>query len=631
VPDASVEAGAPGVVSEAGALSGTAGVFGGEAGTRGDGAGGEAGTRGDGAGGEAGALGCAFYEGDDHAPVSCTASCNDVPVDFWDWRTCGGCDIQCKVGSEACTAGQCEAGSGICAGGRCTPELCATGSASCDQPGCGTDISTPDNCGGCGVAARPLAHSIALCTCYGQCPIGICAPGYANCDHTSNDCETAIEAGEACVPKGPTGWCQDSFAVDALGDVVRPGVALGADGTLFIFGNFGETHDFDPTAGSDVHVPVGSFDTFLTKFNADGSYAWTTTWASTLISNSPDGDVHAFTLGSLTVAPDGSVRFWGVFNGGSFDLDPSAGVDLHGDTDPRPKPAVVRLNADGSFAWARSWNDDVNLRQLAIDDSGRTYLAGSFFKQMDADPGPGTTNLAELPEPNADYLSDFLLSLDPDGNFRWAESTTHGTCASELTGIAVSGDHLWAVGTIGGNCQSRNVAPQIQLSGFRTTLFLRTDLDGVGDRWLSLAGQTGVNSFNLPNPQVSSVVFGSAGDIYITGSAGAAEVDFDPGPGKAMRTGRGLYVLSLAVDGGFRWVQAGSDMEGGLAAAANDGVLAAGSAKLVELASDGTPGFTFDLSHWRYRQVASNASGFVIVGEKKDTCVGGMALERYTW
>jgi hypothetical protein len=72
-------------------------------------------------------------------------------------------------------------------------------------------------------------------------------------------------------------------------------------------------------------------------------------------------------------------------------------------------------------------------------------------------------------------------------------------------------------------------------------------------------------------------------------------------------------------------------MEGGRAAAANDGVLAAGSAKLVELASDGTPGFTFDLSHWRYPQVASNASGFVIVGENKDTCVGGMALERYTW
>jgi len=598
-PDASAEVGANGGVGAAGARGGEAGTTPGHAG--------EAGATGD-TGGEGGGTGyCRYDMGGEFGGPYCFADCNGTQVDFWNWQTCGSCDVQCKVGAEDCTAG------------RCRPEHCLPGSASCTEPGCGSDISVPTDCGGCGVMAHPRAHAVALCTCNGECPVGICESGYANCDHTSSDCETPVAEG-ACVPHGPTGWCEAPF-LDYTGRVVDAKIALAGDGSLFIYGNFYKDHDFDPTAGVDVHVAAGTYDTFVTKLNADGSYAWTTTWPST--------QTNALLAGGLAAAADGSIIGDGVFFG-SYDLDPGPGVDLAGDaSDQHERAALFKLNADGSFAWARSWDPDVHPEALALDGADRIYVAGHFLGQMDADPGPGTTNLADAAAPGTKF-ADFLLSLDEQGNLRWAHSTTRARCTSFLHGLAVSGTELWAVGTLGStgvnDCQGQTTDPQIELSGPSTTMFLRADLNGVVDRGLSLVGDSGPNNYY----GAYSVAIGSAGSVYVGGNF-AGQLDFDPASGAVLRSGRGPYVLSLSGNGAFRWVHAGSGMEGLVNATANDGVVAVGPDKLIKWASDGTPDFTLDLSRWRKPQVASNASALVIIGENKDTCVGGLALERYTW
>ena len=60
--------------------------------------------------------------------------------------------------------------------------------------------------------------------------------------------------------------------------------ATDASGNHFMVGVYEDYSkqgiDFDPGIGTDLHftAPGHSSDVFLTKFNADGSYAWTRTW-----------------------------------------------------------------------------------------------------------------------------------------------------------------------------------------------------------------------------------------------------------------------------------------------------------------------------------------------------------------
>lgn len=100
--------------------------------------------------------------------------------------------------------------------------------------------------------------------------------------------------------------------LDAAGDglanapVVQGGVlavALDAAGNTYIAGEFANIADFNPQAGADVRSSR-STDTFVTRFSADGRYAWTQTFGGTAIEK----------VGGLTVA-NGTVYLAGRFAG----------------------------------------------------------------------------------------------------------------------------------------------------------------------------------------------------------------------------------------------------------------------------------------------------------------------------
>jgi len=60
------------------------------------------------------------------------------------------------------------------------------------------------------------------------------------------------------------------------GDIA--GVSVDVAGNRYVTGNFQGTLDFDPTVGVDLKPPAGNSDCFVTRFNADGTYAWTQTF-----------------------------------------------------------------------------------------------------------------------------------------------------------------------------------------------------------------------------------------------------------------------------------------------------------------------------------------------------------------
>ena len=59
------------------------------------------------------------------------------------------------------------------------------------------------------------------------------------------------------------------------GVVITWGYLVDVSGNVYVTGGFGGIADLDPTSANDKRTAVGLSDGFLTKINADGSYAWT--------------------------------------------------------------------------------------------------------------------------------------------------------------------------------------------------------------------------------------------------------------------------------------------------------------------------------------------------------------------
>ncbi len=147
---------------------------------------------------------CSFMCCDQKGFANCNGNCNNC-VDLGnDPDNCGFCGNVCSVknGTAACVNGQCAIGA------------CNAGFADCDQKypdGCETSLSTQANCGACGNAC--------VCgTCIsGKCSVAACSAGFADCDgNPATCCETnlmtdakncggcghACAAGHSCVAGG---------------------------------------------------------------------------------------------------------------------------------------------------------------------------------------------------------------------------------------------------------------------------------------------------------------------------------------------------------------------------------------------------------------------------------------------
>lgn len=118
------------------------------------------------------------------------------------------------------------------------------------------------------------------------------------------------------------------------------GVSIKKDalGNLYHIGQFSSpVIDLNPGAGVDTFVLVGSSDIFLTKYNPDGTYAWSKVWGGTAADNPYN----------IAFDSNNNVYLATEFTG-TIDLDPGAGVDSYvsaGSTDM----ALVKINADGTY------------------------------------------------------------------------------------------------------------------------------------------------------------------------------------------------------------------------------------------------------------------------------------------
>jgi len=336
-------------------------------------------------------------------------------------------------------------------------------------------------------------------------------------------------------------------------------------GNIFIGGNFSGTVDLDPTEGEDW---FSSGPGFVTRFNPDGTYAWSqtcdkSTYGLALACDSFGRIIVASSGGVIArLSPNGSFdwtytsatsfngvacdSFGNVILTGTFrntmDFDPTNGVDSH-TSNGNYDAFVTKLNEDGSYDFTHTFGGSGYEHGVGVvaDHSGNIFLAGYFdyYQQtipysVDFDPTSGID--LHICQGGADA---FLTKLDPNGNYLWTRTVSTGgyvpssgiSSHSEIPeAIVLDGTgSLLIIGEFG-CCVAVDFDPTYEsdwhISRGRTDIFVTRLTSGGNYGWTGVVGGPGANA-----DYGKDVVVDCKGNVYVAGSF-YESADLDPTEGE---------------------------------------------------------------------------------------------------
>jgi hypothetical protein len=318
-------------------------------------------------------------------------------------------------------------------------------------------------------------------------------------------------------PAGNIAWVR---SVGGTGYDSPHGIAVAADNSIYVTGQFQGTVDFDPGPGTSSLTSAGSNDIFLAKFTPDGNLLWVRGVGGTSSEDSY----------GVALAPNGNVCITGGFSG-TVDFDPGAGTSNL--TSASGDAFVAKFDADGIFVWARDmggtgYSTNAYGRAIAIDGLGNIFTTGTFTGTIDFDPGPDVANLVCTYNPySSDVTPDaFVSKLDSAGNFVWARSMG-GTNEELPYGIAVAPDGgVYTIGLF-------NDLADFDPSPTRTFFLMRAGTDdSYNDIYLSKLDSAGnfasaARFGGTSNDYGYAAAVAGDGSIFLTGFF-AYTADFDP-------------------------------------------------------------------------------------------------------
>lgn len=323
-------------------------------------------------------------------------------------------------------------------------------------------------------------------------------------------------------------------------------VGLDGMGNIIITGGFNGIVDFDPSAATFT-LSGGNF--FISKLDASGNFIWTKqltgsslTLGATTIDNNDniiftgfyngtvdfDPSIVTYTLSALNNTPfvckfDNSGNFiWAKQMTSSFSnsgfcrgiaADNLANIIFTGwgspmDMDPGPSTFmaqddfVTKLDANGNFVWAKSFQFALGGCAIKTDAIGNIYRTGNFGGTVDFDPGPSTFTLSS-PGTTTDV---YVQKLSNSGNFLWANVI--GTTTEDIPkSIAIStSGNVFITGAL-----SSNLISDIFIS----------KVDSIGNiAWVKQFGGTN-------GDQGNDIMVDASQNIYTTGYFNGT-MDCDP-------------------------------------------------------------------------------------------------------
>lgn len=346
-------------------------------------------------------------------------------------------------------------------------------------------------------------------------------------------------------------------------------VAVDSSGDVYITGRWngtaGENVDFDGTSGVDNHTTTGGVNFFISKYNSDGTYAWTQTL---------DPANNILGLGIAT-ADDGSIYITGWFIG-TVDFDPGAGTDNR-TADTNRKMFLTKYNSSGVYQWTVS-HQDTGLSEpggVATDTLNNVYISGYFDYTLDFDPGAGTDIRSTI---NGDGI--MISKFDSTGAYQWAYTISDNTLGNSGIAYGVASDsdnNIYATGFYKGTLDFDSGAgtSEFTATGNEDIFVLKLNSSGTYV-WNRTMGGTSYERGNGISVDSSNLIYVGG---YFSGT-----VDFDPTVNTDEKTdtsawGLSTFLTSLNNDGSYNWtkyVAGGQQSDGYSVSAYQYGVFVAG-------------------------------------------------------
>ncbi|WP_341903886.1 T9SS type A sorting domain-containing protein [Fluviicola taffensis] len=283
------------------------------------------------------------------------------------------------------------------------------------------------------------------------------------------------------------------------------------DGSVFVFGTFRATVDFDPGAGIQNGTSNGSSDIFMLKLSAAGNYVTSKTVGS--ISADRGRDI-------VVDASSGDQFMTGMF-GGDTDFNPGIPVvELTGANDI----FVLKLDSSNDFVFAKKMGGIAvdEGRSIDIDNNGFIYIHGSFISTCNFDPNGGTTNVTSNGSDDV-----FVVQLAPNGSLNWVKTVgSIGTEDFMDMDVTNSGD-IYITGEMANNMDANpDLATTTTLTklGAEDAYIIALNSDGTFD-WATSYGTADVAAYT----RGYGIYADESSNVYITGSF-TGTVDFNASP-----------------------------------------------------------------------------------------------------
>ncbi len=278
-------------------------------------------------------------------------------------------------------------------------------------------------------------------------------------------------------------------------------LALDPSNNVLVTGQFQNSIDFDPGAGTTTLVDQGVTDAYVLMLDgATGNFGWVRQITGT---NEEEGT-------ALTTDPSGNIFLGGTFNG-TADFDPGAGVFNIVTTGTRTIFAE-KLDASGNYLWAKAMqgSSQNNVDGIAIDPLGGVYLTGQFQNTVDFDPNAGVSNLTSN---GARDL--FLQRLSPSGALAYVHKfgSTSDDAGNALTYL---NNFLYMTGSFQGT---------VDFDPSATSVNLTADAVGVLDGFLLKTSNSILSLTIDPQPQPASICTGANTSFALT-VAGTSNITY---------------------------------------------------------------------------------------------------------
>jgi hypothetical protein len=187
-------------------------------------------------------------------------------------------------------------------------------------------------------------------------------------------------------------------------------VHVDPSGALYCAGSYRQQPDMDPGPGTHLLNYYGTQDIYMMALDSSGSFLWANGIGST-----------GMEFASFTDwTNDGNLLMAG-YHTQAVDFDPDTGlVELQ--SSGGSSGFVASYGTGGELVWVRQFaSAEFATAYTALEDgAGRIHVVGSFFGEMDADPGSAQNTLTSAEPTQHD---GYYVLLDSGLNLSWSANT----------------------------------------------------------------------------------------------------------------------------------------------------------------------------------------------------------------